>query len=80
MSARVAGLIYIFYLIEEDDLALNIAQRLVESKGFTGECKVIVCRYEKEILERYILAKNSGSSSKYSRLFVSMMKYINDNE
>ena len=77
MSGRVATFIYTFYLIEEDDLALNIAQILVESNG---ECNMIVRRYEKDIKERYILAKNSGGSSKYSRMFDSMMKYIKDNE
>ena len=84
MPIMVVWTIYLFHLIEEDDLALEISEKLEECQDLDGKDRSIVERYRKAILERYVIAKELSSQSdgevKYSRMLVSMVNYINDND
>ena len=81
MPKATAWFAYIFHLIEEDDLALEIAQELEECQDLHGEL-IPIDRYRKDILETYAIVKDliSNGKLKHPRILVSLWKYVNAHE
>ena len=84
MPKVVAYFAYIFYLIEENDLALEIAEKVKDCHDLYDELIPTVKQYRKDILLKYEIVKDQLSKSdgrlKLPRMLTSLLNYIDENE
>ena len=82
MPKAVAYFAYIFHLIEENDLALEIAEKLEDCQDLDDE--LIPTVKHKDILVKYEIVKDQLSKSngrlKLPRTLTSLLNYIDENE
>ena len=80
----VAWFAYLFHLIEEDNLALEISEKLEKCQDLYDELIPTVKKYRKDILVKYANVKDQLSDSdgrvKHPRMLTSLFNYINANE
>ena len=84
MPKVVAYFAYIFYLIEENDLALEIAEKVEDCHDLYDELIPTVKQYRKDILLKYEIVKDQLSKSdgrlKLPRMLTSLLNYIDENK
>ena len=80
MPKMVGWFAYIFHLIEEDDLTLEIADKLEECQDLYHELIPTLESYRKDIMEKYTLVKDLVYKPKPPRTLVSLFNYIDENE
>ena len=71
-------------MVEEDDLALKISEKLEKCQDLYDELIPIVKQYRKDILAKYAIVKDKLSDSdgivKSPRKLTSLLNYIDENK
>jgi len=84
MLRMVAWFAYIFHLIEEDDLALEISEKLEKCQDLYDELIPTVKQYRKDLLVKYANVRDQLSDSdgkvKHPRMLTSLFNYIDADE
>ena len=84
MPKVVAYFAHIFHLIEENDLALEIIEKLEDRQDLYDKLTPTVKQYRKDILVKYEIVKDQLSKSngrlKLPRMLTSLLNYIDADE
>ena len=84
MPKVVAYFAHIFHLIEENDLALEIIEKLEDRQDLYDKLTLTVKKYRKDILVKYEIVKDQLSKSngrlKLPRMLTSLLNYIDADE